>query len=182
MLPKYWGSLLHFEDTSHSTTRSIQHIIHDCFNRTTSNHCFCSVSDICLSMFAIYVLLKQAKVNHSWSIRSMSIINTSGRITKFFLGIISPSLDAVIFNQPFFFLWLSPSLSLSHFWYFFSYMRSHTPVSIRGSLPQAHAVFPQPRDRTRYDTTQLAQVDRPSAGSHAWYTLHHASNQAPSEC
>lgn len=33
----------------------------------------------------------------------MSIINTSGRITKFFLGIISPSLDAVIFNQPFFF-------------------------------------------------------------------------------
>ncbi|SCN66874.1 uncharacterized protein FFB20_04259 [Fusarium fujikuroi] len=42
-------------------------------------------------------------------------------------------------------------------------MRSHTPVSIRGSLPQAHAVFPQPRDRTRYDTTQLAQVDLPSA-------------------
>jgi hypothetical protein len=54
-------------------------------------------------MFAIYVLLNRIKINHSRSIRCMSIINTSDWITKCFFGIISPSLDAVIFNQPSFF-------------------------------------------------------------------------------
>jgi hypothetical protein len=110
-------------------------------------------------------------------------MNTIARITKWFLlGIAFLNLDAVITSQT----GLSPFYSLhfqiSIFDFLFLHAVSHARLHSRIPASTTYAVFPQPRDRTRYDTTQLAQLARPSAGSTRLIHAQDASHASPGAC
>lgn len=110
-------------------------------------------------------------------------MNTIARISKWLiLGIAFHILDAVVTRQT---NWSTPfySFALTGLDIEFSLLTCSLtrPSRLHSRIPASttYAVLPRPRDRTRYDTTQLAQLARPSTGS---TRLIHASHASPGAC